>query len=136
MRNALLAASLPLALAACTLIPAAGPQTVGPVEPQSSLAWAAIGQRVTVDGLSVTPLEVLEDSRCPADAQCVWAGQVRIRTMIHLGTGDAERELTSGKPVFLADGSLELVEVRPAKSSAAGLAPEDYRFGLRFMGGL
>lgn len=84
----------------------------------------------------MTPLEVLEDSRCPADVQCVWAGQVRIRATIHLGAGDTNAELTTGKPIALADGTLELVEVKPATSSNAAIAPGDYRFGFRFMGGL
>lgn len=28
--------------------------------------------------ITVTFVEVLEDSRCPADAVCVWAGQVKV----------------------------------------------------------
>lgn len=133
MNQAILAASLPLTLAACAVIPA---NPANPAEPETSLAWAALGQRVYVDGPQVTPLEVLEDSRCPADVQCVWAGQVRIRATIHLGSGDTSAELTSGKPMAVADGTLELVEVKPATSSKATIAPGDYRFGFRFMGGL
>ena len=141
MKNAIFAASLPFVLAACTIIPndAAGPVSLSaPSEraPPSNLAWAALGQRVPVDGPQVTPLELLEDSRCPANVQCVWAGQVRIRAVVHTGTGDSVRELTSGKPEQVADGTLELVEVRPAKSSEAAIAHDDYRFGFRFMGGL
>ena len=132
MRNAILAAALPLALAACAGVPAA---PAGSAEPEPALAWAALGERVYVDGPAVTPIEVLEDSRCPAIAQCVWAGQVRIRAKIHLGSGETVRELTSGKPIPVADGSLELVEVKPAMTSKAAIAPGDYRFGLRFMGG-
>lgn len=133
MKQATLLASLPLALAAYAVIPA---NPADPAEPEPTLAWAALGQRVHVDGPSVTPLEVLEDSRCPADVQCVWAGQVRIRATIHLGSGDTIAELTSGKPMAVADGTVELVEVRPATSSKTAIAPGDYRFGFRFMGGL
>jgi hypothetical protein len=133
MNKAIIAASLPFALAACAVIPAA---PGNPSEPAQTLAWAALGQRVYVDGPSVTPLEVLEDSRCPADVKCVWAGQVRIRATIHLGSGDTVRELTSGKPEQVADGTLELVEVQPATHSTKPIAPGDYRFGFRFMGGL
>ncbi len=135
MKNAIFAASLPFVLAACTIIPA-GPADPSEPAPASNLAWAALGQRVPVDGPQVTPLELLEDSRCPANVQCVWAGQVRIRAVVHMGTGDTVRELTGGKPEQIADGTLELVEVRPAKSSEAASAPDDYRFGFRFMGGL
>lgn len=102
------------------------------------IARAALGQTVAVDGPKVTPLEVLEDSRCPMNARCVWAGQVRLKVRVHLGAGDQERELTSHKPVQVADGSLELVEVQPDRVAGEGeaLDPKDYRFGFRFMGGL
>lgn len=105
---------------------------------QPGLTYAALGQTVRVDGPRVTPLEVLEDSRCSMNARCMWAGQVRLRVRIESGRREV-LELTSGKPVSVADGSLELVEVRPDKlageASRAGLDPSTYRFGLRFAGG-
>lgn len=99
------------------------------------LAWAAIGERVFVDGPYVTPLAVIEDSRCPANVRCVWAGRLKIRARIHLGSGDRERELTLGEPVQIADGSLEFTEARPI-STTSPITPADYRFGFRFMGGI
>jgi hypothetical protein len=72
------------------------------------------------------------------NARCVWAGQVRLKVRVHLGAGDRELELTSHKPAPVADGTLELVEVRPDRVAGEGrtLDPKDYRFGFRFMGGL
>ncbi|MYL97017.1 hypothetical protein GR702_04400 [Novosphingobium sp. FGD1] len=102
-----------------------------------SLTYARLGESVTVDGPRVTPLQVLEDSRCPMNARCVWAGQVRLKVRIDSGTGGVV-ELTTGKPAMVADGTLELVEVRPEKMAGTGngaVRPADYRFGLRFMGG-
>ena len=100
------------------------------------IARAGLNQTVRVDGPRVTPLAVLEDSRCPMNARCVWAGQVRLKVRVHLGVRDEERELTSGKPVQVADGALELVEVQPDRVAGETLDPKDYRFGFRFMGGL
>jgi hypothetical protein len=114
------------------------PQAQIPAPEQGpALTYAALGQTVRVDGPRVTPLEVLEDSRCPMNARCVWAGQLRLRVRIESGTGGTI-ELTSGKPVNVADGTLELVKVRPDKVAGTGngaVKPADYRFGLRFMGG-
>jgi hypothetical protein len=106
--------------------------------PNDGLSRARIGETVAVGGPKVTPLEVLEDSRCPMNARCVWAGRVRVRARIDLGSGSQTRELTQGEPVSIADGTLELVEVLPdrlAGENARPIAPADYRFGLRFMGG-
>jgi hypothetical protein len=100
------------------------------------LAAARLGERVQVDGPAVTPLEVLEDSRCPADAQCVWAGRLRLLATIHLGAGDQRRELVLGEPVQVADGELELMEAWPRSVAGGAIAPADYRFTLRFDGGL
>lgn len=100
------------------------------------IARAALGETVYVDGPKVTPLEVLEDSRCPINVRCVWAGQVRLKVRVHLGARDEVRELTSGKPVQVADGSLELIEVQPDRVAGEPLDPAEYRFGFRFMGGI
>ncbi|MCB2077919.1 MAG: hypothetical protein KDE55_09515 [Novosphingobium sp.] len=128
MRPALIALSpfLSLALSACV--------TAQP--PSDGLAYAALGETVYVDGPKVTPIAVIEDSRCPADVQCVWAGRVRISARIHLGTGDTTQELTLGEPIPVADGSLELRTVQPPKTTEAAIPPGDYRFGFNFMGGL
>jgi hypothetical protein len=122
-------------------IPAYTPEstyTPPPQPPESPLTFAALGQSVAVGGPRVTPMAVLEDSRCPMNARCVWAGQLRLRVRIDSGTGGTV-ELTSGKPVTVADGTLELVEVRPDKvaggSNHGAVKPADYRFGLRFTGG-
>ena len=89
-----------------------------------------------MDGPQVTPLDVLEDSRCPAEETCVWADRVRISALIHLGSGDHTRELVLGEPVQVADGALELVEVRPARSTGGDIAAADYVFAFRLDGGL
>lgn len=39
-----------------------------------------IGQSVIISGIKVTPIKVVEDSRCPSDVQCVWAGRIVVKT--------------------------------------------------------
>lgn len=117
----------PLALAGCVTAPPSS---------DNGLVYARIGQTVTVGGSRVTPLALLEDSRCPQNVQCVWAGQVRITARVATGSASAVRELTSGKPITVADGTLTLADVAPAKASDAPITAADYRFGIRFDGGL
>lgn len=119
----------PLLLAGCAAAPTPGEASAPPIR-------AGIGQTATVDGPRVTPLTLLEDSRCAKGVQCIWAGQVRISVRIDLGAHSEERELTLGKPIHVADGGLELVEVLPEKVVDRTILPEDYRFGFRFMGGI
>ncbi len=115
------------ALAACTPLAAPGTPVEGPV---------ALGQTAYAGGPSVTPLGLLEDSRCPKDVECVWAGQVRVRARVAGGGWSREVELISNKPVAIADGQLQLVAVTPERLQHRTIAPKDYRFTFRFDGGL
>jgi hypothetical protein len=120
--------ALPLLLAACAPMPApGGALPEGP---------ARIGQTVRVGGPTVKPLEVIEDSRCPADVVCVWTGQVRLRAEVGTGSGKREMVLTSGQPAPVADGQLILKLVTPATHSRKAIQPSDYRFTFEFAGGL
>ena len=150
MRFPILPMVMPIALLAtngCTIIPRAdmlptrayGPPTeMRPDgEPERGIALAAIHQRVFAGGPYVTPLAVLEDSRCPINARCVWAGRVRISVRIDLGSHAETREIGTDAPIQVGDGQLSLVEVHPDKVAGGAIAdPAAYRFGFKFAGGL
>lgn len=121
-----------LALTAALLT---GCVTVPPVGEDGSTE-VRLGQRANLGGPKVTPLRVLEDSRCPMEARCVWAGRVRLEVRIELGSGTTVRELASDKPLPVADGQLELLGVMPPTSTQRAIAPQDYRFALKFSGGI
>ena len=116
---------LALALAACATVP---PPAAGPT--------AGLGQWAYADGLRVKPLAIVEDSRCPINAVCVWAGRLVVRIEIRGGNGREVRELELRKPVPIADGQLTLVEAAPGKMADQPTAPGDYRFTFAFEGGL
>jgi hypothetical protein len=120
---------LPIVLTAGCATAAQKPRAAG-------MVVARLGETVRVNGSKVTPLAVLEDSRCPESVTCIWAGQVRISARIDFGGNGDMRELTLGKPVKAAGGSLELAEVRPPRMTKAAIPTGDYRFAFRFGGGL
>jgi hypothetical protein len=82
-------------------------------------------------------VQVIEDSRCPANVQCVWAGRVRVLAEIELRGGSEELRttLTLGEPMHVADGALTLIAVKPDKKTGA-INPRSYRFTFDFQGGL
>lgn len=127
-RLAILALPAALALSACAT-------TRGAPLPDGS--DVALGQKAYVDGPLVQPVEVLEDSRCPMNARCVWAGRVRVKMAWLRGNGEKQPfEATLGEPVQLADGQFTLESVRPEKMTNVTIKPSDYRFSFRFAGGL
>jgi len=118
-----LAAIPALGLAAC-VTPAA--HTPGPEQ-----AVARLEQTVRLDDITVTPLRVIEDSRCPAATQCVWAGQVRIAARVDFHGESPVVELATANSTSVAGGTLELVAVAPPKTVQA-IDPSRYAFTLRF----
>lgn len=133
-----------LALAACASAPAGGADTaLLPQHIREDLAQreaalaepgvvvAGIGQRADLGGgLRVRPLEVIEDSRCPQNARCVWAGRLRLRVNVE-GAGEGEITLDEA-PLETSHGSFALVAVSPGPWTdwPDGAMPP-YRFGFR-----
>lgn len=114
----------PLALAACA--------TTGPA-PSSGTGIAGFDRTAAVGPLRITPLTLVEDSRCPQDVRCIWAGQVRITARIRGREGVRTRELTEGKPVAIGAGMLTLEAVSPPSAQPGALIPRSaYRFGFRY----
>ncbi|WP_293704862.1 hypothetical protein [Sphingopyxis sp. UBA6723] len=105
--------------------------------PLADASNVALGQKAYADGPIIQPVEVIEDSRCPMNARCVWAGRVRVKMLWFRGNGDKQPfEVTLGESTPIADGSITLESVRPDKVTNVELKPEDYRFAFRFAGGL
>ena len=123
-RFALTALALPL-LAACSTY------STYAVAPEGSLV--ALGHPVAVADLKVTPLSVVEDSRCPINARCVWAGRIVVETQIE-GTGWQDvLPLTLGEPGESHGYYFNLVSAEPGRMAGSGtdpVKPEDYRFGF------
>ena len=114
-----------LALASCASVPSA---SAGPT--------AALGQSAYTNGLKVRPVQVLEDSRCPMNARCVWAGRVVVRSEVTGGSWRRTLDLELGKPQQVADGALTLVSALPEKVAGTETDPPAYRFTFDFQGGL
>lgn len=80
----------------------------------------------------------IEDSRCPQDVQCVWAGQAIARIEVHHNRenlGSVELTDRSGQPDLATqtiDGySLQLTRVTPYPSTNNALEDSDYAVTLR-----
>lgn len=95
-----------------------------------------LGEIAAVNGPKVRPDRVIEDSRCPADAQCVWAGRLVVRATVFGGGWSKQLDLTLGVPVAVADGMLTLVGATPKPVKASAGRRSTLRFMFNFQGGL
>lgn len=129
MHSRLLLVSCLVALAACALPPESTPENECGEE-----QCVAIGesQQVFAD-FAVTPLDLLEDSRCLVDAQCVWAGRVRLRAQLDLGHESIEAQIDSSEPMRINGGflSMNLVLPEPRRRETPPDKGE-YRFNFTF----
>ena len=117
----------PLALAACAT--ARAPMMPPPVMSSSSAAaTVGFGAQAMLNGLSVTPLELVEDSRCPINARCIWAGRLILRTGFSAGGPRETRDFTLGTAQAVPGGTLTLVAAEPGKLAGAQGNPPANRF--------
>ena len=112
-------APLAFALAACASVP---PAAAGPT--------AGLGQYAEVYGLRIRPVRVIEDSRCPLDVRCVWAGRLVVETEVSGSAPYQLHQLELGKPRAIAGagGTVTLVAAEPGKTAGAAIPPGAYRF--------
>lgn len=119
-----------LALAGCGAAADREMETVD-LGAQATLApGAAVSLKTT--GMTVRFVAVTEDSRCPRDVTCVWAGEVRAMLEIQESSQAASQlELLEGGSTVAGGCRVTLVRVEPQPTSTAKIAPQDYRATLK-----
>ena len=93
-----------------------------------------VGERVTLDAVHTTVrfLAVAEDSRCPSQAQCVWAGDGAVVLEIASADGDAAEDTLHTNPesgpgaLALAGYELTLLRLNPYPDTPGEIGPDEY----------
>jgi hypothetical protein len=82
--------------------------------------------------MKVRFVAVTEDSRCPRDVACVWAGEIKVRIEIQQATQLASQvEILEGGSTMAGAYRVTLVRVEPQPMTGAKIAPQDYRATLQ-----
>lgn len=105
---------------------------IGTMAPSSNVARVGMGQSAALGTIRVVPLQLVEDSRCPADAQCASPGQLRLRVTVQPPQGPHQRTMILGRPELVSGGTLLLEEARPLPVSGERPDSPHYRFTFRF----
>lgn len=121
--KAILTLAAALSIGACATIPTHAVAL-------STDGIASLGQSTLVGTLIVTPQAVVEDSRCPINARCVWAGRLIVKARI-AGRGWTESaNLTLGVPYRTHGTGLALVSGEPGKMAGSPPSPPVSMFGF------
>lgn len=112
-------------LGACAVVPDA-PIVAGTPQPPGYAVPFDVPVRV--GDLVLTSKKLVEDSRCPTNARCVWAGRVVVTTRID-GAGWREtKDLTLGETYGTHGQMVALARVMPERTTQDAIGPRDYRF--------
>lgn len=102
--------ALAVALAACSS-GGTGPTGSGTPEPSGGTLTLGVGDMATLPGTSITLAfhAVTEDSRCPADAVCVWEGNAQVAVTLASAAGRLDGRLnTTSEPRRIEFGGVAL----------------------------
>lgn len=127
MKRHLYLVPLLLALAACR---SAGDPAPRAVEFNREIQLAP-GEQAAFgpQGLKVEFVRVLEDSRCPSDATCVWAGEVKVE--LSTQPEAVRHEIVAGQQATVGELKVTVVQIQPERISTREIAPEEYRVTLK-----
>jgi len=111
-------------LTACATVP---PTSAGPI--------AGLGQVAILNELKIRPIEVVEDSRCPTQVQCVWAGRLVVRARMN-GPGWTQiRDFELGVAQAVDQYRVTLIAAEPQKFAPGEIDPRAYHFTFGLQSG-
>lgn len=114
------------AMGGCTFIPETPVVANGPAATAGTRV--ALNQPVWAGRVVITPIEVHEDSRCPINARCVWAGRAIVLTRVD-GAGWREQAyLTLGEPHQIRGTTVTLTSLEPGRTTDGPVRSAEYRF--------
>lgn len=82
---------------------------------------------IPTENLTITFLEVSEDSRCPSDVTCVWAGKATLRLDVAKDQNKVITLSTDDNAVSMFDQyQIQLMDLKPYPISTTHINSEDY----------
>lgn len=83
-----------------------------------------VGETISIENHTIKFINVIEDSRCPKDATCIWAGRAKILVEISSENKETiQKELIFGKANQGESNDLELFNTNNKKVKAYQLNP-------------
>ncbi|MBC8024364.1 MAG: hypothetical protein H7Y89_00085 [Steroidobacteraceae bacterium] len=93
----------------------------------------APGATASVEGAEMTVrfVAVTEDSRCPLDVTCIWAGEVKVQFAIRISQVASQMTLREGDSAAAGVYRVTLLRVEPRPASTARVVASEYRATLK-----
>lgn len=101
---------------------------------QSPIVVNLYGKHIVGQGnnqIMINPWAVLEDSRCPTDVECIWAGRVKVGVHFYDPSTNKviqDAVLEVGQSVTIKNVTISLLQVSPSTLSTHKIKDSEYRF--------
>jgi hypothetical protein len=108
----------------------------GPTVPVNQQFTLAPGEAASIDrtGVRVQFIRVMADSRCPADALCIWVGDATVHVRVFEGAASSDYDLhtANSEQTTIEHGGMRisLVQLQPYPFSNRTIQSSDYRATL------
>lgn len=79
-------------------------------------------------GIKIIPQALVEDSRCPADVQCIQAGTVKVSALVEVGTSTENKIFGLRQHKIIDEKAVTLQRVLPERRSGQTIKPSEYQF--------
>ncbi len=89
---------------------------------------AKINQKILNNGISITPIKLIQDSRCPSNVQCIWEGTVIVKVKLERDSVVQEVDLEINKTITFAGQSVLLKSVSPYPKEGKKIDDGEYSF--------
>lgn len=137
MMRRMMMGAMVVALAACgtSVDPDVNPDTT--LVPASTDMTLKVGEELSVGGsvVKIVFARVVEDSRCPTDVVCVWAGNAKVELGIRAGMGPtAPLQINTTLEPQAVDWNgirVTLLELQPSPRAADPTQPDAYTVRIR-----
>lgn len=101
-------------------------------ESNPEAATLKVGESAYINGVRVTLVEIVSDSRCPADVQCIWEGELKVSVGLKSDTDSDDVELSSIAAPYAFDSfKVSIAGVLPAAHSGSAIQPGEYRITFK-----
>ncbi len=98
---------------------------------EAKIFKTVLGNGFFLDGVTYTPLQVLEDSRCPVGVTCAWAGKVRVSLKIETNTYQKvtqTSEISLTNSVVYGNKKITMLSMNPVPVQGKVTLPAEYSF--------
>lgn len=102
---------------------------VVPVPPDKDTGLR-LGEFGKFNTISILPLSIVEDSRCPTDVTCIQSGTVRLKIQIVSSIGTSTSIVKLGQEFTTEGMTITLTNVIPPKNSKINIEDTEYRFNF------